>query len=306
MPLLLRVLPGPPCATLAVMAGHDQLGSFLKQRRGRVSPDSVGLGAGKLHHASRRRVPGLRREEVAQLAGISVEYYQRLEQGRAKHPSEEVLGAIADALRLDRVERGHLRDLAHPVRRPPAPMMPSEAARPQLQRMLDLIDRLPALIVNDRFDVLATNRLIVRLFEATPEAVSAQGNLAWSLFLNPAARDLYVDWRDVAAATVAQLRLVTGRYPHDAASAALVAELTARSGDFAELWATGDVELRTHGTKSFRHPTVGVLTLYYENLDLPGDLRQRLVTFSPDPGTPTATALQQLAAESSRSVGVSP
>lgn len=259
------------------------LGEFLQSRRARVTPESAGLRGG-----SRRRVPGLRREELAQLAGISVEYYQRLEQGRASHPSDEVLDAIAGALRLDLVERDHLRALARPPRRA---TRAADAARPELRRMLDLIDRVPALVINDRFDVLAANALAERLFGGGEEL-----NLARMLFLDRAAREFYVEWDEVAAATAAQLRLAAGRHPHDDL-AELVAELSGQSAEFRRLWDTGDVELRTFGAKSFRHPEAGVLTLNYENFELPGDTRQRLVTFTPSEGSTTEAALQLLAAD---------
>ncbi|OXM68976.1 MULTISPECIES: helix-turn-helix domain-containing protein [Amycolatopsis] len=258
-----------------------RLGEFLQSRRARVTPESVGLRPG-----SRRRVPGLRREELAQLAGISVEYYQRLEQGRASHPSDEVLNAIADTLRLDAVERDHLRALARPPRHG---TRAAESVRPQLRRMLDLIDLVPALVINDRFDVLAANALAHRLF-------GEARNLARTLFLDPAARDRYVEWEEVAAATAAQLRLAVGRHPHDEDLAALVAELSARSEEFRRWWHTGDVELRAFGTKSFRHPGAGVLTFHYENFELPGDTRQRLVTLTPAKDSTTEAALRLLSA----------
>ncbi|WP_280331242.1 helix-turn-helix transcriptional regulator [Nocardia wallacei] len=246
------------------------LGSFLTARRARIDPTDVGLPAGR-----RRRVPGLRREELAQLADISAEYYQRLEQGRSTHPSDEVLDALADALRLDPVERGHLRALARPARRHVSPAR--VGARPELRRMLDLLDNIPALIITDTFTVLAENALARKLFEPLAE----HGNLARTLFLDPAARRFYVEWDDVAVATVAQLRLVLGRYPDDPETSALIEDLTTTSLEFAELWQTGEVALRTHGSKSFHHPEQGVLAVNYENLELPGDPRQRLVTLTP-------------------------
>ncbi|MBB5916226.1 transcriptional regulator with XRE-family HTH domain [Nocardia transvalensis] len=247
-----------------------ELAGFLAARRARIDPSDVGLPAGR-----RRRVPGLRREELALLAGISAEYYQRLEQGRSTRPSEEVLDALAGALRLDAVEREHLRALARPARRrtPPAP----PAARPELRRMLDRMDGVPAMVITDLFTVLAENALARSLFEP----LARYGNLARALFLDPAARTFYVEWDEVAAATVAQLRLVTGRYPDDEEASALTAELATASAAFAALWRTGDVTLRTYGSKSFRHPARGTVTVNYENLELPGDFRQRLVTLTP-------------------------
>ena len=257
------------------------LSGFLRSRRARVTPESAGLRGG-----SRRRVPGLRREELAQLAGISVEYYQRLEQGRASHPSDDVLDAIADALRLDTVERDHLRAL---TQRPRCSPLVASAVRPELRRMLDRIDRVAALVINDRFDVLAANALAIQLF-------GEHENLARALFLHQSAREFYLEWEEVAAATVAQLRLAAGRYRDDEDVAELVAELSGQSEEFRRLWDTGNVDLRAFGSKGFQHPEVGALTLNYENFDLPRDARQRLVTFTPAAGSTTEAALQLLVA----------
>ncbi|MDL4813425.1 helix-turn-helix domain-containing protein [Actinomadura opuntiae] len=267
----------------------DGLGSFLKSRRARLAPESVGLPGG-----ARRRVPGLRREELAQLAGISVEYYQRLEQGRSHRPSPEVLDALARALSLDEVERAHLEALAHPRRTGPAARPDEDGARPELQRLLALMDRVPAMIINDRFDVPAANPLAARLFAGALAGQDAAGrNLARYLFLDPAARDFYVTWDEVAAATAAQLRLVSARHPGDHALAGLIDELHAGSARFRELWAAGDVQLRTFGVKNLRHPALGVLAFHYENFGVPGDPRRRMVTLTPVEGA-TEAALQLL------------
>ncbi|RMI35340.1 helix-turn-helix domain-containing protein [Nocardia stercoris] len=263
-----------------------ELGSFLATCRARVEPADIGLPGG-----GRRRVPGLRREELALLAGISAEYYQRLEQGRAAHPSDEVLDAIADVLRLDRVERGHLRALARPARRagPSAP----KRVRPELRRMLNLMTAAPALIITDTFTVLAANPLAQVMFEP----LVPLENLARSLFTDPAARAFYLDRSEVATATVAQLHLVLGRYPGDRDALALVDELSSSSTEFAALWRSGGVTQRTHGSKRFDHPAVGEFAVDYENLELPGDPRHRLVTFLPTTAYPTVLdRLQQLAA----------
>ncbi len=262
------------------------LGTFLRSRRARVTPESAGLRTG-----SRRRVPGLRREELAQLAGISVEYYQRLEQGRANRPSDEVLEALRHVLRLDDVERDHLYVLARPNRRPAAA---AESPRPELRRLLALMS-VPAMIVNDSFDVLAHNPIAGRLFAADSGAPDGGWNLARFLFLAPEGRAFYVEWDDVAAATAGQLRVVAGRYPGDPGLAGLLRDLRTGSETFRRLWSGGDVDLRTHGVKSLRHAEVGALTLAYENFDLAGDSRQRLVSFTAEPGSPSEAALQLLA-----------
>ncbi|MFF0204594.1 helix-turn-helix domain-containing protein [Streptomyces sp. NPDC005017] len=267
----------------------ENLGAFLNSRRARVTPESVGLRPG-----ARRRVPGLRREEVAQLAGISVEYYQRLEQGRSAGPSSEVLDAIARALRLEEVERTHLIALAHPPRHPNG-HQPVEV-RPQLWRMLDGMAGIAALVINDRFDVLASNALGARLFEPVLSEPGSQRNLARHLFVSATATHFYLDWEEVAAATAAQLRLVHARHPADSELAQLIDDLAAASRSFQTHWSAGDVELRAAGAKKLRHPAAGVLALHYENLDLPGDPGQRIVAFSPEQDTATETAWQLLTA----------
>ncbi|MFF0633385.1 helix-turn-helix domain-containing protein [Nocardia sp. NPDC004151] len=254
------------------MAVREDLAEFLKSRRARVDPRDTGLPP-----SGARRVPGLRRAELAHLAGISAEYYQRLEQGRAANPSADVLDSLAAALGLNPVETEHLHALARPPRRSETA---STAPRPELLRMLDLIDKAPAALITDLFDVLAANPLAHYVFGDL-----IGDNMARSLFFAPAARAFYLDWDDVAAATVAQLRRVAGRYPDDPATTALIDELATGSAAFAALWAAGDVEHRTHGGKRLRHPHSGDLTFAYENLELPGDPRRRIVTFTPGPDT---------------------
>lgn len=273
------------------MADRDELGEFLRTRRAQVTPQSVGLPGG-----FRRRVPGLRREELAQLAGISVEYYQRLEQGRATQPSDEVLDAIARALRLSDIELAHLDSLAHPPRRVAARSTDDAAVapRPELRRMLHLMDRVPALVINDCFDVLAANPLATRLLVDVTATRSGTPNLARYLFLDPGARDFYAEWDAVAAETAGQLRLSAGRYPRDGALAALVAELMT-CADFRALWDAGGVAQRSSGAKSFHHPALGMLTLHYQNFMPADNSRQRLITFVAEEQSATEAALQLLA-----------
>ncbi|MER5641651.1 helix-turn-helix transcriptional regulator [Kitasatospora sp. NPDC002227] len=293
------------------MAEHLDLGEFLQARRALVSPESAGLRGG-----ARRRVPGLRREELAQLAGISVEYYQRLEQGRARHPSGEVLDAIGDALRLDTVQRDHLHRLVRrrgagapplstptptpppllaPLPLPPSPPMssPPFALRPELARLLERIT-VPALVLADDFDVLALNPVARHLF-VPPTEPDGGWNLARYLFLTPESREFYVDWPGLAETTAGQLRATAGRYPADQRLTGLIAELRALSHEFAVLWARADVTVRTHGSKSLRHPAVGTLTFTFETFELGGDARQRLITLTPAPDGPTEAALDLLA-----------
>ncbi|MGX6607399.1 MmyB family transcriptional regulator [Micromonosporaceae bacterium Da 78-11] len=269
------------------MDGGRELGNFLKSRRARVSPADHGRST------ARRRVQGLRREEVAQAASISVEYYVRLEQGRAHHPSDEVLAALARALELDDVERAHLLDLAGArggVIRPRA----VEPVRPEFVQLMSMFGTVPALLIDHRLDVLAWNRLAAVLFFDFGAATTPERNLARFAFLDPLSRQRFVDWPDVARATVGQLRLAAGRHAHDEVLAGLLEELTGRSEEFRTRWAERDVRERTHGVKRFRHPLVGELPLRFENLDLPGG-GQRLVVFSPAPGTPAEQAIELLA-----------
>jgi len=241
-------------------------------------------------------VAGLRREEIAQLAGISVEYYQRLEQGRANSPSGEVVDALASVLRLDEVEREHLHVLARPGRaRRSATADPCEPGlRPELLRLLAQL-RVPAVVMTDRFDVLALNPIAKRLFMPPPAVPAGHVNLARFLYLAPEARTFYVEWPAIAIATAGQLRATAGRYPGDEVLVELIDELRAGSDVFDRLWVRAEVDVRTHGAKSFRHPAVGTLSFTYETLELPGDDRRRLVTFVPVPDGPTEAALQLLA-----------
>ncbi len=231
---------------------------------------------------SYRRVPGLRREEVAQLAAVSTDYYTRLEQGRNISPSDGVLEAIADALQLDDAERAHLFDLAKPApsaSRRAAPVV--QRARPQLRRMLDSLTDQAGFILGRRGDVLATNhlaRVLLADFDAMPYR---DRNLTRWIILDPAARDLYVDWAKIAAEMTAILRLDAGRHPDDTRTAELVGELTMKSADFRRWWADHKVLNRTFGHKRFAHPVVGALSIDYEALTMPGDPDQTLFIYIP-------------------------
>jgi transcriptional regulator with XRE-family HTH domain len=264
-----------------------ELGEFLKTRRARVRPEDVGLQS-----FGRRRVPGLRREELAQLAGVSFDYYVRLEQGRAGHPSEAVLDAIARALQLDDAERAHLFDLSRPARRRRAAR--PERVRPAVRRLIDALDGLPAMVVGRRMDVLAWNRLAAALLVDWGELPREQRNSARHFFLDDGARELYLDWEENARAAVAWLRLAAGRHPDDAGLAELIGELSMKSGDFRRLWPRHDVREKTHGTKRLLHPIVGPLTLNYESLALPGDGDQMLFLYTAEPGSKSETALRLL------------
>ncbi|MBB6347032.1 helix-turn-helix domain-containing protein [Nonomuraea muscovyensis] len=266
-----------------------ELADFLRSRRARITSDQAGLPA----DGRARRVPGLRRDEVARLAGVSTEYYTRLEQGRAGNPSPEVVEALARALQLDLAEREHLTDLlARPVRRAPAS---PQRVRPGLHLMLRTLDHVPAFILGRRTDVLAANRLareVLTDFDALPVP---QRNLARYYLLDPEARQRVGDWERIAAETVAVLRLEAGRHPHDRQLADLVGELTLRSPEFSSWWNDHRVLRRTYGTKHYRHPLVGDLHFSYESLQPPGDADQTLCVYNVEPGSETAQAIQLLA-----------
>ncbi|MEU9318541.1 helix-turn-helix transcriptional regulator [Streptomyces sp. NPDC048295] len=264
------------------------LGDFLRSRRARIQPEEVGLQA-----YGRRRVPGLRREEVAQLAGVSVDYYIRLEQGRGPSVSDTVLDAIARVLRLDETEHTYLRTVARPRARASAPAG-AQRVRPGLRLLLDSLTAAPAFVLGRRMDVLAWNALGDALvgFSRMP---AAERNMPRQVFLRPAARELYPDWAAVAAETVAHLRLDAGLHPDDKQLATLVGELSLRSDDFRRLWADHQVKSKTYGVKRIAHPLAGELVLPYETLAAAGDPGQCLVVYTPEPGSETAARVALLA-----------
>ncbi|SCZ04880.1 Helix-turn-helix domain-containing protein [Streptomyces sp. 136MFCol5.1] len=266
------------------------LGDFLRSRRARIQPEDVGLQA-----YGRRRVPGLRREEVAQLAGVSVDYYIRLEQGRGPSVSDAVLDAIARVLRLDETELAYLRTVARPNTKARGERTAAaQRVRPGLRLLLDTIDRAPAFVLGRRMDVLAWNALGDALvgFSRMPTAAR---NMPRQVFLEPAAREMYPEWAAVAAETVSHLRLDAGLHPTDRQLATLVGELSVRSEDFRRLWADHQVKAKTYGVKRIQHPVAGELTLPYETLALPGDPDQSLVVYTPQPDTETAERIALLA-----------
>ncbi|MEU1008330.1 helix-turn-helix transcriptional regulator [Streptomyces sp. NPDC005890] len=279
------------------MDASSELGDFLKSRRAAVRPQDVGLAAAP----ARRRVAGLRREELALLAGVSITHYTRLEQGRAAGVSDSVLDAIARTLRLTEDETAHLKDLARPAvrRRPPAPR--AAHATPSARQLLAAMTDVPALILDRRSDVLAWNRLGHALLAPHlpwegPDIPTARPNLVRMLFLDEHYRARYPDRQEEAHLAVASLRLVAGRHPDDRALAELIGHLSIQSDEFAALWARHPVRTCTSGTKSLHHPAVGALELSFENLCLPGTAGQRLIAYTAEPGTPSDAALRLLAA----------
>ncbi|NEW37729.1 helix-turn-helix domain-containing protein [Nocardia cyriacigeorgica] len=262
----------------------DDLAGFLRTRRSRVDPASVGIPTDR-----HRRVAGLRREEVAHLSGVSVDYYVRLEQGRARQPSEQVLDALARVLGLDETERGHLYRLARQRRR--RAKAPSGRVRPELLRVLDLVSGAPALIMNHRLDVLAGNRLAELLYGRPMHGL----NTARHIFLDEAERGLYAKWETCTLDVVGHLRLAAGKYPDDPRLASLIGELSMASERFRRLWARADVCARTHGPKTYRHPLVGLLELHQENFALPDESGLELIVLSAASASPAEDGLRLLA-----------
>jgi transcriptional regulator with XRE-family HTH domain len=269
---------------------ETDLREFLRTRRARITPEQAGLPP----HPGVRRVPGLRREEVAQLAGVSVDYYVRLERGRGTSVSASVLEAVARALQLSDTERQHLFALAKPTRQRPRAAA-AQHARPGLVQALENITDIPALVLGHRLDVLATNRLIRALYPDFDAMPASERNMARYMFFNPAARDLYVDWAETAREQVGMLRLYASHHPHDPRLAQLVRDLSVSDGDFRRWWADHDVYLPQHGTKHYHHPLVGDLTLGFEAFTPTGDPDQTFGLYTVEPGSPSENALRLLA-----------
>ncbi|MFJ8746301.1 helix-turn-helix transcriptional regulator [Embleya sp. NPDC127516] len=276
------------------MDTHVELGEFLRSRRAVLSPEEAGLPT----FGGRRRVPGLRREELAQLAGVSAGYYTRLEQGQSPNASDAVLDAIARVLRLDDVERSHLYTLARPAAKPRRRAARPEQVRPTVGVMIDAFAQVPALVMGRFLDVLAWNPMAHALIAGhvdftAPTRPADRPNIARLLFLDPHARELYGDWTRKARSTVADLRLISGRYPGDPRLAALVGELTLSSSEFAKLWAAHTVGDCGTNTRDYHHPVVGTMQLTIEFMALP-DEGQRVAVFTAAPDSPSAAALSLL------------
>ena len=261
-------------------------------RRAQITPEQAGL----THYGRNRRVAGLRRSEVADLAGVSVEYYAQLERGNLSGASESVLDSLARALQLDEAEREHLFDLARgagpPPRRRRTPML---QVRPNVARLLELMTDVPAYVKNSRLDVLAANSLGRALYAPVFAGADRPVNLARFTFLDPLARNLWGDWEQAAADTVAMLRTAAGRDPYDRDLSDLIGELSTRSDDFRVRWAAHDVKLHRAGLKHLRHAVVGDLHLSYEVMDLTADPGLSIVAFSAPAGSSADEGLRILA-----------
>ncbi|WP_419992290.1 helix-turn-helix domain-containing protein [Streptomyces violaceoruber] len=282
----------PEAASPEPLDRRAELSEFLRTRRAKLQPQDVGLPEFGRH----RRVPGLRREELAQLAGVSVAYYTRLEQGNGRNVSVEVLDAIARALRLTDAEHAHLTHLARPARhkkkRRPAR---AQRVRTGLLYLLESMEGIPAYVTGARSDILAWNPMAAAVFGDWGALPPGERNWARLVFLSPAYRDLFVNWDSKASDMVSYLRLYAGCHPDDPELSALVGELSVKSEEFRRLWATHNVKEKGHGTKLVRHPLAGDLTLSYETLNLPDDEEQHLVTYHAEPGSASAEGLRLLA-----------
>jgi transcriptional regulator with XRE-family HTH domain len=267
------------------------LSEFLRTRRARLKPEDVGLP----EYGRHRRVAGLRREELAQLAGMSVAYYTRLEQGNGHNVSAEVLDAIARALRLTDAEHAHLMHLAQPREHKKKPSSRPQLVRGALWRLLDSMDGVPAYVVGRRADILAWNRMALAVFGDWSQLPAQQRNWARLVFLSPDYRDLFADWESKAADIVGMLRMDAGCHPDDRQLSALVGELSVKSADFRRLWARHDVKERNHGVKRLCHPLAGELTLSFQAFKVPDDEELSLCLYDAEPGSRSAEALHLLA-----------
>ncbi|MFF2127336.1 helix-turn-helix transcriptional regulator [Streptomyces olivochromogenes] len=266
-------------------AAENALGGFLRARRAQLRPEATGLPT-----SGRRRVPGLRREEVATLAGVSTDYYMRLEQGRERHPSQQVLEAVARALRLDDEAVAHLYRVATPTARRTRRAPRVERVAPHLRRLLDAWSDTPAFVLGHALDVLARNRLAGALYAG----FTHPDNLLRMTFLDPAAHHFYRDWDRAAESSVATLRRAAGTDPEDPRLRELIGELSMKSADFRVLWARHDVRGKTREAKLFHHAQVGDLELHYEAFTVNSAPTRQLIVYQAEPGSTSDDALALL------------
>jgi len=278
---------------VVVVSSRTDIREFLATRRAKITPQQAGLS----HYGHNRRVPGLRREEVALLAGVSVDYYVRLEKGNVAGVSDSVLDAVARALQFDEAERAHLFDLARAAnsatrapRRRAAPLV-----RPGVQRVLDSMHGTPAFVLNGRLDILTANALGLALYSPINVDPARPPNNARFIFLDPQATEFFRDWDKVANDTVALLRAEAGSDPDNRQLSDLVGELSTRSDEFRVRWAAHDVRIHTTGVKLLHHPVVGDLALEFESFALVGDPGQSLLTYTAEPASPSQDAVNLLA-----------
>lgn len=271
------------------MESREEIRDFLTTRRARITPEEAGLPA----FGDNRRVPGLRREEVAMLAGVSVDYYIRLERGEAPGASEDVLEGVARALQLDQAERTHLEDLFRSAE-PPASVEREEEVRPEVKRIVDAMVGMPSMVRNRRLEILHANTLGYGLYAGVYDHPARPANPARYVFLDPASRRFFDPWETAADNMVALLRAEAGRNPTDYALSELIDELSG-SDDFRDRWSAHDVLFHRTGVSHLHHPAIGDLTLAYEDLVLPEDPGQTILVFTAEPGSESEDAIQRLA-----------
>ena len=271
------------------------IGAFLTTRRAKLSPEQAGIP----DFGGRRRVPGLRREEVALIAGMSAEYYKRLERGNASGVSEAVLDGISRALQLDEAERAHLYELVRTANAGAHPQRRRQVRKTQLsagmQQTIDAMSTVPVFIQNGRLDAVATNPLGRALFSTMLDEVRPPANAARFVFLDPRSQGFYLDWEGNTRQIVAILRAEAGRSPYDRQLSDLVGELSTRSDLFRKLWGSHDVREHRTGTKGINHPIVGELNLTFQGMDLSSDRGLQMLVFSAEPGSTSYDGLQLLA-----------
>ncbi|MFJ3899809.1 helix-turn-helix domain-containing protein [Streptomyces sp. NPDC090083] len=276
------------------MDNRDAVSSFLRSRRERITPEQAGLPT-----YGQRRVPGLRRGEVAALAGVSVEYYTRLERGNLRGVSDSVLDALSLALRLDDTERTYLYSLSRAEGKAPSARTRRSAPRPAVRssvaRIIDAMPGLPASVMNNRLDTLAANPLGQALYAEMFADPTCGGNVARFAFFSPAARRFYVDWEHMARFAVGALRVEAGKHPYDRGLSNLIGELSTRSDSFRVMWGSQDVHVFRESTKRLNHPLVGDLELDQETLSLPDESGLSVVVYSAAPGTAAEEGLKLLA-----------
>jgi transcriptional regulator with XRE-family HTH domain len=273
---------------------RSQIREFLSTRRARITPEQAGL---PVYGGDRRRVSGLRRDEVAVLAGISSEYYIRLERGNATGVSDSVIDGIAHALQLDEAERAHLLDLirAAGTTRSSRRRQAAQRVRPTVQRVLDSMNATPGFVLSGRLDILTANQLGHALFSPVYAGPMRPPNNAKFIFLNPHATEFFRDWDSVANDTVAILRAEAGRDPYDRQLSDMIGELATRSDEFRVRWGAHNVRIHAAGVKRFHHPVVGDLELAFESFPLAADPSQSLLIYTAEPGSPSEDALSLLA-----------
>ena len=276
-----------------VVDNRDEIREFLVTRRAKITPEQAGVPS----YGGARRVPGLRREEVAMLAGVSTDYYTRLEKGNINGVSDSVLEAVSRVLQLDEAERAHLADLAaaaKPSRTPRRRPSPQQV-KPSIQRALDSMVATPAFVRNGRLSILATNLLGRALYSPVFDNPKHQGNIARFNFLDPRALDFHPNWNEAANTTVSLLRTEAGRDPYDRELTDLVGELATRSEEFRTRWAAHNVRLHHTGLKHFDHPAVGRLDLAFDSMELPTEAGLSMTIYSAEPGTASEDRIKLLA-----------